>query len=111
MASSVRVRFTANRTGILAACRSDGVYRNLEHRADLVIIDAEATAPVRTGQYAFGTVRSGGFERTRIRAKGGVAGVRVTALAPHSIFVERGTRTGSPAQHVLRNALRAAGRL
>lgn len=109
--ASVRVKFKANRAGINAACRIDGVYRNLEHRADLVIIDAEATAPVRTGQYAFGTVDPGGFARERFRAKGGVAGVRVTALAPHSIFVERGTRTGSPAQHVLRNALRAAGRL
>lgn len=110
MAASVRVKFTANRAGINAACRSDGVYRNLEHRGDLVIIEAEATAPVDTGQYAFGTVKPGGFERTRFRAKGGSAGVRVTATAPHSIYLEVGTRY-MRAQHIMRNALRAAGKL
>jgi hypothetical protein len=105
------VKFSANRAGITAACRSNEIYWHLEHRADLVIIEAEAAAPVRTGQYAFGTVNPGGFERTRFRAKGGVAGVRVTATAPHSIFVEKGNSRGAPAQHILRNALRAAGRL
>lgn len=107
---SVRVTFKANRAGINAACRSEGVYRNLEHRADLVIIDAEEHAAVDTGQYAFGTVKPGGFVKTRFRAKGGTAGVRVTATAPHSIFLELGTEH-MPAQHVLRNALRAAGKL
>lgn len=137
MASSVRGKFKANRAGINAAARMDGVFRNLDHRADLVIIEAEATAPVKTGQYAFGVGGVGGFKRERFRAKGGVAGVRVTALDPKALIVERGSRPhiieprdkkalawpgglhpvkrvhhpGTQAHHTLRNALRAAGRL
>jgi hypothetical protein len=134
---TVKATFRANRAGINAACRSEGVYRHLEHRADLVIIEAERTAPVDTGQYAFGRGGPGGFRRERFRARGGVAGVRVTALDPKALIVERGSRPhvieakhaqalawpggrhpvkrvnhpGTPAFHTLRNALRAAGRL
>lgn len=108
--------------------------RNLEHRADLVIIEAERTAPVKTGQYAFDIGGPGGFHKSRFRARGGAGGVRVTATAPHALIVEVGSRAhdiepktkkalywpggrhpvkrvhhpGTPAQHVLRNALRAA---
>jgi HK97 gp10 family phage protein len=104
---AVRARFTANRAGINAACRTEGVYRHLEHFGDVVIIKAEATAPVDTGQYAFGTIEPGGFTRERFTAKGRVAGVRVTAQAPHSKFLEDGTRFMA-ARHILRNALNAA---
>jgi hypothetical protein len=132
----VRAKFKANRAGINAACRSEDMYRHLEHRADLVVIEAERTAPVNTGRYAFGTGGTGGFDKDRIRVRGR-AGVRVTALAPYAAIIELGSRPhviearnaqalswpggkhpvkrvnhpGTAAQHVLRNALRAAGRL
>jgi hypothetical protein len=134
MASSVKVKFTANRAGINSVARSEGVLRDLEHRADLVIIEAERTAPVRTGQYAFGVGGPGGFHKSRFRARGGAGGVRVTATDPKAIIIELGSRAhdiepkdkkalawpggghpvkrvhhpGTPAQHILRDALRAA---
>jgi hypothetical protein len=132
----VRAKFRENRSGINAACRSEDVYRHLEHRAGLVVIEAERTAPVNTGRYAFGVGGTGGFGTDRIRVRGR-AGVRVTALAPYAAIIELGSRPhviearnaqalswpggkhpvkrvnhpGTAAQHVLRNALRAAGRL
>ncbi|MBG6089903.1 hypothetical protein IW256_004016 [Actinomadura viridis] len=66
---------------------------------------AEATAPVESGEYKNSfTVSSG--------ARGGVrrdrAYGRVNNTAGHAVFVEYGTST-TPARHILRNALRAAG--
>ena len=87
----MKVKFKASRAGINRAARSEGVYRHLEHRADLVIIEAERTAPVDTGQYAFGRGGEGGFRKDRFRVRGR-AGVRVTALAPHAAIIEFGTR-------------------
>lgn len=134
MAASVRVKFTANRAGINSVARSEGVMRDLERRADLVMIEAERTAPVKTGQYAFGVNGPGGFHKTRFRARGGAGGVRITATDPKAAMIEFGTRPhiieprdkkalawpggrhpvkrvhhpGTPAQHIMRNALRAA---
>jgi hypothetical protein len=134
--ASVKATFKANRAGINAVARSEGIMRDLERRADLVIIEAERTAPVKTGQYAFGVGGPGGFHKERFRAKGGAGGVRVTATAPHALIVEVGSRAhdieprskkalawpggrhpvkrvhhpGTKAQHILRDALRAAGR-
>lgn len=125
----MRVKFTPNRAGINAAARSEGVYRDLERRSNNVIRDAQATAPRDTGAYARG------FERARFLARG-AAGVRVTATDPKSAIIEHGSRPhviearngealawpggahpvrrvnhpGTPAFHILRNALRAAGR-
>ena len=125
----MRAKFKANRAGIAAVARSEDIYRDLERRANNVIREAQATAPRDTGEYARG------FERSRIRVRG-AAGVRVTATAAHSAIVEFGSRPhviephngqalawpggahpvrrvnhpGTPAFHVLRNALRAAGR-
>lgn len=136
MAASVRVKFKPNPAGINAACRSEGVFRNLEHRSDLVIIEAERTAPVKTGQYAFGRGGPGGFRKDRFLVRSR-AGVRITALDPKARIIEQGTpphiieprdkkalawpggkhpvrrvhHPGTPAFHVMRNALRAAGRL
>lgn len=88
---TVRVRVKVRPGAGRLVARSEGVYRDLERRGDNVIIHAEATAPVDSGQYAFGTTRPGGFRRDRIRPRGG-AGVRVTATAPHSLIVEVGSR-------------------
>jgi hypothetical protein len=130
MASSVKATFRANRSGINAACRLPGVYDNLERRMFRVKSAAIATVNNRTFEYARG------LEIKRFRAKGGMAGVRLTATAGHSATLEHGSRPhiiepkdkqalawpgglhpvkrvhhpGTPAQHVLRNALRAAGR-
>lgn len=125
--ADVRVKFRANRAGITAACRQEGVFRNLERRADRVIDLAAGSVTVRTGEYARGLKRERFLRR-------GVAGVRVTATADHSAVIEFGSRPhiieakngqalswpgarhpvrrvqhpGTAAQHALRNALKAA---
>lgn len=133
---TVRVRVKVRPGAGRIVSRSEGVYRDLERRADNVRFLAAYTAPVDTGQYAHGTGGPGGFRRDRIRTRGG-SGVRVTALAPHALIVEVGSRPhiieprdkqalswpgarhpvtrvhhpGTRAHHTLRNALlRAAGR-
>ncbi len=125
----VKVTFKANGAGVRAAGRSESVYRELERRGQRVIQLAQATAPEKTGEYK----RSFKLERTRVRGK---AAVSVVNTAGHSLIVELGSRPhviepktkqalvwpggrhpvkkvnhpGTPAYHVLRNALRAAGR-
>ena len=125
----VKVTFRPNRAGVAAAGRSEGVYRELEHRADRVIALAQATSPVRTGHYRASFRK----QRTRVR---GAAAVTVTNTASYAAIIEHGSRPhvieaknkqalawpggrhpvkkvnhpGTPAFHVLRNALRAAGR-
>lgn len=95
----VRVRGVRLRPGAAReVAHLEGVYRDLERRTDNVISYAEATAPVKTGQYAFGIGGPGGFRRDRITYRG-AAGVRVTALDPKALIVER----GSPA-HVIEAA-------
>jgi hypothetical protein len=127
---TVRVKVTVRRGAGQAVARSEGVWRDLQRRANNVIIQARRTAPVDTGQYAFGVGGPGGFRRDRIRARGGAA-VRITALAPHALIVEKGSgphiiepsgkqalwwpgaahpvgrvhHPGTPARHTLRNAL------
>jgi len=131
MGSQVRVTFRPNGRGIRAAGNSEAVFRDLEHRADKVIDLAQAIyAPhAKTGDYG----RAFRKERTRI---GGKAAVTVTNIDPKAILLERGTRPhviepkdkqalawpggrhpvkkvnhpGTPALHILRRALRAAGR-
>lgn len=126
---TVKVTFRPNRSGVQAAGRSNAIYRELERRAQKVIALAQATAPVDTGEYraSFKT------ERTRVR---GQAAVLAINDAPHAPYLEFGTRPhviepkngkalywpgarhpvarvhhpGTPALHILRNALRAAGR-
>jgi hypothetical protein len=125
-----KVTFRANRAGINAACRSEGVYADLERRMFRVKSAAIATVHHRTGDYAHG------LHLERFRARGGTAGVRLTATAGHSAVLEFGSRPhvieakpggalmwpgarhpvkrvnhpGTAAQHILRTALRAAGR-
>lgn len=125
--ADVKVKFKANRAGVNAATRMDGVMRDLERRADRVISAAGFSVIERTGEYRRGL----GRERIRVRGKGGV---RVTAAAPHSAVLEFGSRPhiieakngkalfwagaehpvrrvhhpGTPARHTLRNALRVA---
>lgn len=128
MAVTVKVTFRANQAGITRMMHQEGMYRHLEERADRVIAAARATAPVDTGDYRRGIGKER-FSRAR------VAGVRVVARDPISLIVERGSRAhvieprdkqalhwpgarhpvkrvnhpGTPARHILRNALRAAG--
>lgn len=128
---SVRVTFRPNGRGVRAAGNSQAIYRELERRANNVITLAQQiAAPHRdTGEYH----RSFRTERTRIR---GLAAVQVVNDAPHAVMLELGTRPhvieaknaqalhwpgarhpvrrvqhpGTPALHILRRALRAAGR-
>lgn len=125
----MKVTFRANQAGMAAVGRSEGVYRELERRADRVIALAQATSPVKTGEYRASFRK----ERTRLRGR---AAVTVSNIADHALIVEFGSRPhviepknkqalywpgarhpvkrvnhpGTPAHHVLRNALRAAGR-
>lgn len=129
--AQVKIKFTPNRAGQAAFGRSEGVYRELERRADKVIgLAQEIYAPhAKTGDYG----RSFKKVRTRIRGK---AAVEVINDSDHSAILEFGTRPhviepkdkqalawpggrhpvkkvnhpGTPALHILRRALRAAGR-
>lgn len=131
MASSVKATFRANRSGVTAAGRSEGVHRDLESRADKVIALArEIAAPhYKTGDY------NDSFKKERVRVRGAAA-VRVTNTSDHAAILEHGSRPhiiepstkkalywrgaahpvrrvhhpGTPALHIMRNALRAAGR-
>lgn len=127
----VKVTFRPNRSGINAAGRSENVHRELERRAERVEQLALALyAPHRkTGEYG----RSFKTERVRIR---GQAAVRLVNTSGHSAILEFGSRPhviepknkqalawpggrhpvrrvhhpGTPALHIMRSALRAAGR-
>jgi hypothetical protein len=124
-----KVTFRPNRAGIARAGNSNGVFRELERRADRVIAIAKATAPVDTGHYRDSFIK----ERTRVR---GQAAIKVSNTASYADVIEFGSRPhvieprnaqalfwpgarhpvkkvnhpGTPAFRVLRNALRAAGR-
>ncbi|MEU3452176.1 hypothetical protein ABZ671_00835 [Micromonospora sp. NPDC006766] len=125
---SVRVKVRVSQAGITAMMHQEWLYEELERRADRVIAVAAATAPKRSGDY----VRR--LRKERITGAR-TAGVRVVAGADHSLILERGSRPhiiepkhgealhwpgahhpvrrvnhpGTPAMHILRNALRAAG--
>jgi Bacteriophage HK97-gp10, putative tail-component len=125
----VKITFTPNRSGQAAFGRSEGVYRELERRAQKVIDLAQRNAPEKTGEYK----RSFRIERVRVR---GAAAVRVVNDSPVAAIIEHGSRPhvieakngkalfwegarhpvkkvnhpGTPARHILRNALRAGGR-
>ena len=129
MVVPVKVTFRPNRSGITAAGRSEGIYRELERRADRVIDLAKQTAPFRSGHYRDSFVK----HRARVR---GQAAVTVSNTADYALIIEQGSRAhvieprnkkalwwpgarhpvkrvhhpGTKAQHILRNALRAAGR-
>lgn len=128
---TVKVTFRPNRAGVAAAGRSNGVYRELERRAakaerlTLALYEAHR----KTGEYG----RSFHTERVRIR---GQAAVRLLNTSDHAALLEFGTRPhviepknkqalawpggrhpvrrvnhpGTPALHLMRNGLRAAGR-
>lgn len=122
-----KVTFRADRAGINRMLQQEWMYRELERRAGRVAIRARVTAPARSYEYRSKI----GVERV---AGGRTATVRVVARAPHSLIVERGSRPhiieprrkqalawpggahpvkrvhhpGTPAMHILRNALIAA---
>jgi hypothetical protein len=124
----VRVKIRVNQSGVRAAGRSNSVYRELERRAGRVVQLAQAIAPEDTGEYK----RSFRVERTRVRGK---AAVEVSNTSNHAMIVEFGSgphvieprekqalywpgaahpvrrvnHPGTPAFHVMRRALRAAG--
>lgn len=127
----VKVTFRPNRQGIRHAGQSERVYRELDRRIDRVEKLALAVyEPHRkTGAYGRGFRR----ERTVIR---GQAAMRLVNIDPKSPLLEHGTRPhviepknkqalywegarhpvrkvnhpGTPALHIMRTALRAAGR-
>lgn len=107
---AVKVRFKASRSGINRMVRAEFMQAEVDRRAGLVVAAAEASdPPVDTGQYAFGSVEPGGFHVQRIKRAGGAAAMAIN-LAPHAIFVERGSSSnGMPARHIMRNAAYAAG--
>lgn len=63
------VRYRENPAGIRAMLASPAMVEAMRHKAELVQIEAERIAPVRTGAYAFGLpgrpgVTGGGFKVT-----------------------------------------------
>ncbi len=131
MPITVKATFRENRRGIQRAGNSEGAFRALERRGEKAKALALAIyEPHRkTGDYGRGLK----LVRTRIRGK---AAVQLVATAAHSAMLEHGTRPhvieshgnyplrsadgrvfgrrvqhpGTPALHLLRRALRAAGR-
>ncbi|MET0416058.1 MAG: hypothetical protein ABW022_08560 [Actinoplanes sp.] len=129
--AQVKVTFRPNRAGIQRAGNSEAAFRDLDRRGDRVIdLTLALYAPHRkTGDYGRGLKKV----RTRI---GGKAAVQVIATDPKSAILEHGTRPhviepkdkqalhwpgarhpvarvnhpGTPALHLLRRSLRAAGR-
>lgn len=127
----VKVTFRPNRAGINAAGRSEGVHRDLERRAERVkqLALANYEPHRKTGDYGRG------FHTERVRVRG-MAAVRLVNTSDHAAILERGSaphvieprnkkalawpggrhpvrrvyHPGTPALHLMRNALRAAGR-
>lgn len=125
----VKVSFKASRRGINAVSRSGDVMHNLDRRADRVIAAARASVNNVTGAYSRGLIK----RHTTNRGRGSV---KVLATADHSLILERGSgphviepktkqalhwagaahpvarvnHPGTRALHILRNALKAAGR-
>ncbi len=97
---SQRVRVKVRRAGVRAMLQQPYMVREVEDRAQRVWWTAQQLAPVRSGRYRASMAVTSG-----VRPAGAYA--RVTASAPYSIFVERGTRK-MRAQHVLARALKAA---
>ena len=131
MAGSVRATFRPNRAGIAAAGRSEGIYRELERRAEKVERLALALYEPHRKTGAYGR----GFRKERARVRGQAA-VRLVNDSGHAAILEHGSRPhiieprtkkalywdgaahpvrkvhhpGTPAFHIMRNALKAAGR-
>lgn len=116
------VRFEENRGGIADMLRTGDMLAAMRHLGEIVRIDAEATAAVDTGAYAFGTpgepgVTGGGF-KVEADIEDGVAVATVSNDVraapsesdpegfPYSIALEFGTEN-MPAQHTLGRALDA----
>lgn len=105
----VKVQVKVNRAGVQRMLHEPYMWDHLYWRATLVVIEAERIAPVRTGQYAFGTNgKPGGFQIERVQRVSGAA-VRIVNRAPYAIFLERGTSKMRP-QRIMQRALRAARR-
>jgi hypothetical protein len=94
-------RFEFNEAGWRAALASADMQKAMLGKAEKVAARAQATAPVVTGRYRASI-------RAEARVIDGKAVGRVTASVPYALFVEYGTRTGSPRQRILGNALDAA---
>jgi hypothetical protein len=76
------VRFDEDRAGVAAMLRTPAMLAAMEHLGDIVRIEAERTAAVDTGAYAFGLkggpgVTGGGFE-VDAAIRNGVASVVVS---------------------------------
>lgn len=76
------VDFVEDRAGIAEMMRSPAMLAAMEHLGEIIRIDAEQTAAVDTGAYAFGTnqkpgVTGGGFH-VDAQVRGGVASVVVS---------------------------------
>lgn len=88
--------FRSNPAGIRQIAASEDMQRALRVYAEKVRIAVEANdPPVDTGQYAYDIAtppgEQGGFE-VSTGVRDGHAFARVTALAPHSSYLEFGTR-------------------
>lgn len=116
------VDFVEDHAGIAEMLRTPAMVAAMEHLGEIVRIDAEATAAVDTGAYAFGTnhkpgVTGGGFD-VDARVRDGVASAAISNNVraapsksdpegfPYNIALEFGTEH-MEAQHTLGRALDA----
>lgn len=107
--------YVENPAGIAAMAAGPGMLRAMDECGQFIRVDAEATAPVVSGNYAFGThtrpgTTGGGF-KVDAAVRDGKATVRVSNDASfrghcYAVDLEFGTRD-TPAQHILGNALAA----
>jgi hypothetical protein len=110
-----RTEFVEDRAGVAEMLRTPDMLAAMEHLGEIVRIEAERTAAVDTGAYAFGTdvkpgVTGGGFA-VDPAIRDGVASVIVSNDVHqgdfgYAVALEFGT-SKMPAQHTLGNALDA----
>jgi HK97 gp10 family phage protein len=96
--------FTPSYSGLGELLRSDEMKAEMLRRAEKVAEMARAIAPVDDGDYKASITASVGIQREATERAAG----RVEVGVDHAIFVEYGTSSGSPAQHILGRSLDAA---
>ncbi len=112
-------RFEENRAGIEAMLASPAMVEAMRHKAELVRIEAERIAPVRTGNYAFATPNQRGNHDGAFHVSAGVDNGRAYGRvsnsatsrggAVYSVFLEFGTKHMRK-QRILGRALDALNR-
>lgn len=105
----IRGRFEYNAAGWQRVLASDEMLRAMFAKAEKVQVRAEQIAPRDTGRYSGDNhdIEPAGFD-VSASIKDGKATGRVESNVHYAVFVEFGTRTGTPRYRTLGKALDAA---